>query len=67
MSDVSTSTTKAKPKAAAANFASDMPKFEIPRFDLPTHWLEVALHTVYTNGDRVDEAELFSSASRGLD
>jgi phasin len=33
MSDVST--TKAKPKAAAANFASDMPKFEIPRFDLP--------------------------------
>jgi phasin len=34
MSDVST-TTKAKPKAAAAGFASEMPKFEIPRFDLP--------------------------------
>jgi phasin len=32
MSDV---TTKAKPKAAAAGFASEMPKFEIPRFDLP--------------------------------
>ncbi len=33
MSDVTT--TKAKPKAAAAGFASEMPKFEIPRFDLP--------------------------------
>jgi phasin len=34
MSEVSTTTTKAKAKAAA--FASgDMPKFEIPRFDLP--------------------------------
>jgi phasin len=32
MSDV---TAKAKPKAAAAGFASEMPKFEIPRFDLP--------------------------------
>jgi phasin len=34
MSDVTT-TSKAKPKAAAAGFASEMPKFEIPRFDLP--------------------------------
>src|SRR6476620_10833249 len=34
MSDITT-TTKAKPKAAAAGFASEMPKFEIPRFDLP--------------------------------
>ena len=33
MSDVTTA--KAKPKAAAAGFASEMPKFEIPRFDLP--------------------------------
>ena len=33
MSDVTT--TKAKPKAAAAGFASETPKFEIPRFDLP--------------------------------
>jgi len=33
MSDITT--TKAKPKAAAAGFASEMPKFEIPRFDLP--------------------------------
>src|SRR6188508_2772416 len=35
MSDVSTATNKAKTKAAAAGFASEMPKFEIPRFDLP--------------------------------
>ena len=34
MSDVSTTTTRAKDKTAAG-FAYDMPKFEIPRFDLP--------------------------------
>jgi len=34
MSDVSTTTTKARDKTAAG-FASDMPKFEIPRFELP--------------------------------
>jgi phasin len=33
MSDVTTS--KAKAKAASADFTSETPKFEIPRFDLP--------------------------------
>jgi phasin len=33
MSDVNTTTPKAKAKAAS--YASDLPKFEIPRFDLP--------------------------------
>lgn len=35
MSDVSTSTTKAKAKTPAGTFTAEVPKFEMPRFDMP--------------------------------